>query len=179
MAFEFDTAIPLLRRTPAVVRELLIGLPEPWIVQTEGPQTWNALDVVAHLIHGEQTDWIPRVEHFLARGDTVPFTPFDRHGHAQISRGRALPELLEMFQTARADSLARLRELRLSAADLERRGMHPDFGPVTLGQHLSTWVVHDLNHLMQISRVMAQMYRDAVGPWRRYLRIVNAGVSPS
>lgn len=175
MAFDFDTALPLLRRTPGVLRELLGGLPEPWLVQTEGPDTWNAFDVVGHLIHGERTDWMPRVEHILAHGEDVPFPPFDRFAQFEVSRGRSLSELLDTFDAARADSLLRLKELRLSSADLERRGTHPEFGPVTLGQHLSTWVVHDLDHLMQISRAMAQLYGDAVGPWRRYLRIVNAG----
>jgi hypothetical protein len=174
MAFHFDTALPLLRRTPVVLRELLIGLPEPWVVQTEGPDTWNAFDVVGHLIHGERTDWIPRVEHILAHGDAIPFPPFDRFAQFDVSRGRPLEELLDAFAAARADSLARLGELRLSAVDLERRGRHPEFGVVTLGQHLSTWVVHDLDHLMQISRVMAQLYGEAVGPWQKYLRIVNA-----
>jgi hypothetical protein len=177
MTFHFDTALPLLGRTPGVLREMLIGLPEPWIVQTEGPGTWNAFDVVGHLIHGERTDWIPRVEHILAHGDSIPFAPFDRFGGFDASRGRSVEELLDIFAAARADSLARLGELRLSAADLERRGTHPEFGAVTLGQHLATWVVHDLDHLMQISRAMAQLYGEAVGPWRTYLRIVDAGVS--
>jgi hypothetical protein len=174
MAFDFATALPLLRRTPVVLRELLAGLPEPWIVQTEGPDTWNAFDVVGHLIHGERTDWIPRVEHILAYGETVPFPPFDRFAQFELSRGHSLSELIDMLAAARTDSLARLEELRLSSADLDRRGTHPEFGPVTLGQHLSTWVVHDLDHLMQVSRAMAQLYGDAVGPWRQYLRIVNA-----
>jgi hypothetical protein len=175
MTFSLETSLPLLRRTPAVLRELLDGLPEPWIVQSEGPDTWSAFDVVGHLIHGERTDWMPRVEHILAHGEALPFPPFDRFAQLDASRGRSLSELLETFATARADSLARLAELRLSSADLERRGMHPEFGSVTLAQHLSTWVVHDLDHLMQISRVMARVYDDAVGPWRKYLRIVNAG----
>ena len=178
-AFRFDTALPLLGRTPVVLRDWLIGLPEPWIVQTEGAGTWNAFDVVGHLIHGERTDWMPRVEHILAHGEAVPFPPFDRFGQFEASAGRSLAELIDTFAAARADSLARLRELNLSAADLDRRGTHPDLGPVTLGQHLSTWVVHDLDHVMQIARVMAQLYGEAVGPWRQYLRIVNAGVSRS
>lgn len=179
MTFDFDTALPILRRTPAVLRELLEGLPEPWIVQTEGAGTWNAFDVVGHLIHGERTDWMPRVEHILEHGENVPFPPFDRFAQFEASRGRPLSELLDTFAATRADSLARLRELRLSTSDLDRRGTHPEFGPVTLAQHLSTWVVHDLDHVMQISRVMARLYRDAVGPWRKYLRVVNADLNPS
>ena len=175
MTFSLETSLPLLRRTPAVLRELLDGLPEPWIVQSEGPDTWSAFDVVGHLIHGERTDWIARVEHILAHGEARPFPSFDRFAQFDASRGRSLSELLETFATARAGSLARLAELRLSSADLERRGTHPEFGSVTLAQHLSTWVVHDLDHLMPISRVMARVYDDAVGPWRKYLRIVNGG----
>jgi hypothetical protein len=175
MEFGFDTALPVLRRTPDVVRELLADLPAPWIVQTEGPDTWSAFDVVGHLIQAERTNWMPRVRHLLEHGEAAPFPPFDRVAHFQASRGRSLAELLDAFAAAPADSLARLVELRLAPEDLTRRGTHPDFGPVTLAELLSTWVVHDLDHLVQISRVMAQTYRDAVGPWRQYLRIVRDG----
>ena len=184
MAFDFHTALPLLGRTPGVLRELLAGLPEPWIVQTEGPETWNAFDVVGHLIHGERTDWMPRVEHILAHGENVPFPPFDRFAQFDVSRGRSLLELLDTFAAARADSLARLRELRLSTADLDRRGTHPEFGPVTLGQHLSTWVVHDLDHLVQIfeshgaaiwrrCRSLAQIFADCE---RRRQSVLSAAI---
>jgi hypothetical protein len=174
MRFDVDTALPMLRRTPAVLRVWLADLPEPWIVQTEGDGTWNAFDVVGHLIHGERTDWIPRVEHLLTHGEAVPFPPFDRFAQLEASKGRTLVELLDTFEVVRTDSLARLAELRLTPADLERRGTHPEFGAVTLSQHLSTWVVHDLDHLMQTARAMAQLYKVAVGPWEKYLRIVNA-----
>jgi hypothetical protein len=167
--FRFDDALPVLRRTPRVLRALLEDLPEPWITATEGPRTWSPFDVVGHLIHGERTDWVPRVEHILRHGDAVPFPPFDREAMFEASKGRSLAELLDTFQQARAGSLERLEALGLTTANLERRGRHPEFGVVTLGEHLATWVAHDLSHIGQVVRVMARQYSTAVGPWRAYL----------
>jgi hypothetical protein len=155
------------------VNDLLRGLPDSWIVATEGPNTWSPFDVVGHLIHAERTDWIPRVEHLLRHGEAVAFPPFDREGMFAVSRGKPLTELLETFAVARRESLERLEALGLTDADLARRGAHPDFGSVTLGQHMATWVVHDLGHLRQIARVMARRYSEAVGPWRAFLSFLG------
>ena len=173
MEFRFDTALPVLERTPGVLRGLLAGLPVSWTNAVEGPGTWSPFDVVGHLIHGERADWMPRVEHILRHGDAVPFPPFDREAMFAASQGRSLGELLETFDRLRAESLARLDALGLTDADVSRRGRHPDFGVVTLGQHLSTWVAHDLGHISQIVRVMARQYGDAVGPWKAYLSILK------
>jgi hypothetical protein len=172
--FKLDDAIPVLRRTPAVVRELLLDLPEQWASAVEGPGTWSPYDVVGHLIHGERTDWVPRVEHILRHGDGVPFPPFDREAMFAASKGLSLAQLLETFATLRAGSLARLTALNLTPEDLSRRGLHPQLGVVTMGQHLATWVAHDLSHVSQIVRVMAKQYTEAVGPWRAFLSIVGA-----
>ena len=172
MDFRFDEALPILRRTPGVLRPLLNGLPEVWIAATEGPGTWSPFDVVGHLIHGERTDWIPRAEHLLERGEAVPFPVFDREAMFGASKGRTLSELLDTFEELRRSSLARLDALKLTEADLSRRGRHPELGVVTLGQHLATWVAHDLSHLSQVVRVMARQYTETVGPWRAYLSIL-------
>jgi hypothetical protein len=172
--FRFEDGLPVLRRTPGSLREMLLDLPEPWITATEGPGTWSPFDVVGHLIHGERTDWIPRVEHLLRHGDSVAFPVFDREAMFEASRGRSLPELLDTFGGLRAESLGRLAALDLTDADLARRGRHPEFGVVTLGQHLATWVAHDLGHTAQVVRVMARQYAEAVGPWRAYLPILGA-----
>ncbi|HSL20114.1 MAG TPA: DinB family protein [Vicinamibacterales bacterium] len=173
MEFRFDDALPLLRRTPAVLRELLQDLPRDWTQAAEGPGTWSPFDVVGHLIHGERTDWVPRVEHMLRHGDAIPFPPFDREAMFAASEGLSLGQLLDTFGRLRAESLNRLRELGLTDQDLARRGRHPDFGVVTMGQHLSTWVTHDLAHVGQVVRVMARQYSEAVGPWRTYLPILG------
>ena len=173
MDFRFETALPILRRTPAVLRAQLQDLPANWTDATEGPGTWSPFDVVGHLIHGERTDWVPRIEHLLQHGDAVPFPPFDREAMFSESRGRSLRELLGTFDTLRAASLARLGQLGLTDADLSKCGRHPEFGVVTLGQHLATWVAHDLGHISQIVRVMARQYSDAVGPWQAYLSILR------
>jgi len=173
MMFRFDEALPVLERTPGALRALLQDLPAAWTSATEGPTTWSPFDVVGHLIHGERTDWVPRVEHILRHGDAVPFPAFDREAMFTASSGLPLTELLDTFDRLRKESLARLAELELTDADLARRGLHPQFGVVTIDQHLATWVAHDLSHISQVVRVMARQYTDAVGPWRAYLSILG------
>ena len=173
MTYRVDEAIALLERTPRILRAWLDELPEAWTRVDEGEGTWSAFDVVGHLIHGERTDWIPRVEHILAKGESEPFPPFDREAMFEASRGKPLPELLDTFAALRGRNLIRLRGFALTEADLDRRGRHPEFGPVTLRQHLATWVAHDLTHLSQIARVMAKRYGDEVGPWKAYLSILK------
>ena len=174
MTFRFDEALPVLRRTPGALRALLEDLPGTWTSATEGPNTWSPFDVVGHLIHGERTDWVPRVEHILRHGDAVPFPAFDREAMFTASRGLSIAELLDTFDRLRTSSLDRIGELRLTDADLARRGLHPHFGVVTMDQHLATWVAHDLGHISQVVRVMARQYTDAVGPWRAYLSILGS-----
>ncbi|HEX2249831.1 MAG TPA: DinB family protein [Gemmatimonadales bacterium] len=161
--------MPLLRATPDVLRAWLAGLPEPWTKANEGADTWSPFDIVGHLIHGERTDWIPRLELVLAHGASQAFTPFDRFAQFRESRGKTLAELLDTFAELRRANLSRLESLRLTQADLDRPGLHPELGTVTVSQLLATWVVHDLNHLCQIARVMGRQYSDAVGPWVEYL----------
>lgn len=173
MEFRFEDALPVLRSTPGVLRTLLQDLPAPWTDATEGPGTWSPYDIVGHLIHGERTNWIPRVEHILRHGDAVVLPAFDREAMFAASRGLSLGELLNTFDELRKGSLTRLEALALSNTDLTRRGRHPEFGQVTLGQHLATWVVHDLGHIRQVVRVMARQYSDAAGPWRAYLPVLE------
>jgi len=173
MDFGFSQALPILRRSPAVLRELLLDLPDVWIRATEGRDTWSPYDVVGHLIHGERSDWMPRLEHILRHGEAVPFPVFDREAMFAASQGLPLADLLDTFARLRTESLADLISLQLTEADLEKRGRHPEFGAVTMRQHLATWVAHDLGHISQTVRVMARQYSDAVGPWRAYLSILS------
>lgn len=173
MEFRLDDALPVLRRTPAALRGLLADLPERWTAAVEGPGTWSPYDVVGHLIHGDRTDWMPRVDHLLRHGDAVPFPQFDREAMFAASQGLSLSDLLETFDRLRTESLERLAALGLTDQDMARRGRHPEFGVVTLGQHLATWVAHDLGHVAQVVRVMARQYSEAVGPWRAYLSILG------
>ena len=161
----------LLERTPAVLRALLGGLPDPWTTGNEGQDTWSPYDVVGHLIHGERVDWMARLAIILNDGPKKTFEPFDRFAQFDESRGKMLATLLDEFAGLRAANLERLRSLELTDADLERTGTHPRFGTVTARQLLATWTVHDLDHLMQVSRVMARQLTDEVGPWVEYLRI--------
>src|SRR4026209_1424625 len=172
--FRFDDALPVLRRTPAILSELLVDLPGRWTDAVEGPGTWSPFDVVGHLIHGERTDWLPRVERMLVHGDTIPFDAFDREAIFTASKGLSLADLLDTFEALRRENLDRLAALGLTDADLERRGRHPELGVVTIKQHLATWVAHDLGHISQIVRVMATQYSEAAGPWRAYLSILRS-----
>jgi hypothetical protein len=165
--------ISLLTRTPAALDALLRDLPETWTFRNEGENTWSAFDVVGHLIHGERTDWMPRARMVLEFGETRTFVPFDRWGHVQEIRGKSLGQLLDEFARLRSQNLAELRALNLQPEDLERRGRHPALGAVTLFELLATWAAHDLTHLHQVSRVMAYQYREAVGPWRKYLGVLQ------
>ena len=168
-----DEATAILARTPATLDALLRGLPDGWINANEGGDTWSPFDVIGHLIHGEQTDWLPRARIILARGDARPFDTFDRFAQFRASQGRTLSELLDEFAAMRSENLRELTVLALTDADLDRRGLHAELGPVTMRQLLATWVAHDLDHLVQIARVLARQYSDEVGPWRAYLRIIS------
>jgi hypothetical protein len=165
----------VLARTPAALRALLDGLPEPLLTQRPDENTFSALDVVGHLIHAEHTDWIPRLRLILEHGDSRPFEPFDRYGFREALQGRPAAELLDEFERLRRANLAVLEGLRLTPQQLTLPGRHPALGPVTLGQLLTTWAVHDLNHIAQAARLLSAPWADAVGPWRAYLRILNAG----
>ncbi len=173
MEHNLQHTISLLARTPAALNALLRDLPEAWTRKNEGENTWCAFDVIGHLIHGERTDWIPRVKRILQDGEARTFDPFDRSGHAREIQGKSLGQLLDEFARLRSDNLAELRGLNLRQEHLELRGRHPALGVVTLSQLLATWVAHDLTHLHQISRIMAHQYREAVGPWERYLGVLQ------
>jgi hypothetical protein len=165
--------IALLSHTPAALDALLRDLPKGWTFVNEGENTWSAFDVIGHLIHAEQTDWIPRVRIVLQFGETRTFESFDRGGHEREIQGKSLGQLLDEFALLRSENLGELRALNLRHEDLDLRGRHPAFGVVTLSQLLATWAAHDLTHLHQISRIMANQYRAAVGPWSAYLGVLQ------
>jgi len=173
MKFDPDHAIAVLSQTPATLRSLLGNLPSDWIEGNEGPETWNPYDVIGHLIHGEKTDWIPRMEIILSDGANRKFEPFDRFAQFENSRGKPLQQLLDELEALRKENIEKLRAKNLHATDLMRTGIHPAFGEVTLAQLLATWVVHDLDHVAQIARVMAKQYKAEVGSWVEYLKILR------
>ena len=168
-----EETVNLLTRTPEVLNALLRGLPESWTQSNEGEGTWSPFEVVAHLIHAEHDNWIPRARTIVDHGESWPFAPFGREGDFEQSRRRTLAELLDEFAQARAESLRQLAAMELLPPDLEKKGNHPALGSVTQSELLATWAAHDLTHLHQISRVMAVQYRDAVGPWAKYLGVMQ------
>ena len=171
--FELSLGNAVLERTPHALYSMLAGLPDAWVRATEGPETWSPFDIVGHLIHAERADWIPRARLILEQGVNRRFTPFDRAAMFRESAGKSLVELLDEFSHLRTENLSTLAGWRLTESQLALEGEHPEFGPVTLRQLLATWVTHDLGHVAQIARVMAKQYRDAIGPWRAYLPIVD------
>jgi hypothetical protein len=172
-SFVMEEAVAILARTPATLDTLLRGLPDGWIAAHEGGETWSPFDVMGHLIHGERTDWVPRAKMILEHGEGRAFDRFDRFAQFAASEGRTLASLLDEFATLRQEGLREVAAMNLTEADLDRRGRHPALGVVTLRQLLATWVAHDLDHVVQISRVLARQYSDEVGPWRAYLRIIS------
>jgi hypothetical protein len=173
MQHNLQHTISLLARTPATLDALLRELPQEWTMRNEGGNTFHAFDVLGHLIHGERTDWMPRTKRILEFGESRAFDRFDRRAQERDSQSKSLPELLDEFARLRAANLAELRALKLTDQDLNRRGLHPELGTVTLSQLLATWAAHDLTHLHQLSRIMAHQYRDAVGPWTAYLGVMQ------
>lgn len=173
MDFQLDQALPILRRTPAVLNELLRDLDDDWVNSNEGPETWSPYDIVGHLIHGDEADWIPRAKIILAHGTARAFEPFDRFAQFEKAKGKTLSQLLERFGQVRRHNLDELTRMQLTPDQMAIRGLHPGLGEVTLGQLLATWTVHDLSHISQITRVMCKQYSAAVGPWKEYLPVLT------
>lgn len=173
MEYKISEAIEVLERTPYALEQLLSGLSDNWTKNNEGPDTWNPYDVVGHLIHAEKTDWVVRMDVILAEGGDKKFPPFDRFGQFNASKGKSLQELLTEFKEVRRKNIDILLSKKLTDADLNKTGVHPDFGNVTLKQLLATWVTHDFTHMAQIVRVMAKQYKTEVGPWTAYISVLN------
>ena len=171
--FDLEQALAVLARTPAVLDAWLRDLPEAWTKCDEGVETFSAFDVVGHLVHGERADWMPQLARILEHGESQAFEAFDRFAQREESRGKTIERLLDEFAQLRRVNLTKLRSLKLDAARLELRGRHPALGIVTVRELLATWVVHDLNHVAQIARVMSKRYVNDVGPWKAYLPVLT------
>ncbi len=173
--FDLTDSLLILERTPATFRALLEGLPDSWLLVDEGPDTFSPYENLGHLVHGERADWLTRARIILEQGESRTFEPYDRFAQRRESAGKPLATLLDEFATLRAANLETLRSWNIGERELALEGIHPAFGPVTLRQLLAAWVVHDLGHLAQTSRVMAKRHREAVGPWRQYLPVLDRG----
>lgn len=179
MRFQYLDAAQVLSRTPATLREMLSGLSDDWLHADEGAGTFSPFEVVGHLVEAERTNWLPRARVIRAGEPSAAFPPFDRYAHRHLYAGRPLSELLDRFAQLRSENLAEVESWALAEEDLRAQAQHPQFGPVTLGQLLSTWVVHDLGHIAQIARVMAKQYREAIGPWAEFLPVVTDRPRPA
>jgi len=173
MKYSLEKSYQILERTPAVLKALLSSLDNDWVMNNEGPETFSPYDVIGHLIHGEKTDWAARAKIILEFGLSKPFEPYDRFAQYQESKGKTVTQLMDEFERVRKDNMTWLKSLNLTEADLDKKGMHPKLGEVTLRNLLSTWVAHDLTHLAQITRVMARQFKEEMGPWPEFFRILN------
>lgn len=173
MNFDLEKSFEIWERTPAALRTLLKNLHSDWVLNNEGPETFSPFDVVGHLIHGEKTDWPVRIKMILEDGTSKTFVPYDRFAMYHESEGKNIAQLLDAFEVIRKQNVRWLHSLNLSATDLIKKGVHPKFGEVTLQQLLATWVVHDLTHISQVTRVMAKQYKDEIGPWLEFFRIMS------
>ena len=173
MIFTIDKSYQVLGSTPAVLKSLLSHLNDDWVMNNEGPETFSPYDVVGHLVHGEKTDWAIRIRRILEHGTALPFIPYDRFAQFEESKGKNLLQLLDEFEQLRNENLDWLKSLELKETDFDKKGMHPSLGEVTLRNLLATWVVHDLTHIAQITRVMAKQYKEEIGPWTEFFRILN------
>ena len=171
--FSLDQALEVLRNTPRTIRNLLTGLSDDWIFATEGGDSWSAFDIVGHLISGDRTDWVVRARIICEHGSSRSFDPYDRFSQFEESKGKSLADLLDEFDRTRPEAIRDLEALINSDEDLDRTGVHPDFGEVTMRQLLASWVVHDLGHIAQISRVLAKRYTADTGPWIQYLPVLT------
>lgn len=172
MKFETTKAIEVISCTPKTLKAMLENLSDEWTNERNGDQ-WSPFDVIGHLIHGEKTDWIPRTRIILAKGEDRTFEPFDRFAQEKESEGKSLPELLEEFDRLRKQNVEALRELDPTPEHLKLRGIHPEFGEVTLEELLAAWVVHDLTHIRQISVSLALKYKESAGIWKKYMTILQ------
>ncbi len=173
MEFSLDKSIEILERTPHVLIQWTNHLSADWIMNNEGDETWSVFDVIGHLIHGEKTDWINRIEIILSKEGNKEFVPFDRFAQMEESKGKSLEQLLKEFLVVRELSLKKLKGFNLTENDYNKTGIHPKFGAVTLSQLIAAWTVHDLDHISQISRVMAKQYKEPTGPWIEFLKILR------
>jgi hypothetical protein len=173
MKSDLAKTIAILERTPSVLTAMLKGLPDEWVMNNEGLDTFSPYDVVGHLLHGEKADWPDRVRMIIEHGPSKTFIPYDRFAMYEESKGKSLAQLLEEFAVLRKKNVEWLQSLQLTDEDLGKKGMHPNFGEVTQDQLISTWAVHDLTHIAQIGRVMAKQYKTEIGPWSAFFRVLE------
>lgn len=172
MEFDLAKSTEVLERTPQILEDLLLGISGDWVMNNEGEETWSPYDIVGHLIHGEHTDWMVRLEIILFK-ENKNFIPYDRFAQFRESEGKSLQQLLSEFKAVRKNNVEKLKRLTLTEDELNKTGIHPEFGEITLKQLLATWTIHDLTHIAQIARVMAKQYKEAIGPWVKYFRVVQ------
>ncbi len=173
MKYSLERSYEILDRTPAVLQSLLAGLSDDWIMPNEGPETFSPYDVVGHLIHGEKTDWTARAKMILESGNTKTFERWNRVAMYEESRGKTMQQLLDEFAAIRKQNMTWFKSLSLTETGLDKKGMHPALGEVTLRNLLATWVAHDLTHIAQVTRVMAKQYKEEMGPWPEFFRILS------
>jgi hypothetical protein len=172
MDFQLHEAIEVLAQTPATLDALLRHKSAAWLHCRKAPEAFSAIDVLGHLTLAETVNWLPRIRMILA-GDLRPFPPFERFDFQAIIADKSVAELLDNFAKIRRESLQTLESFHLTEQQLDLPGTHSQFGPITLRNQIATWAVHDLGHINQIVKTLANEYSEAVGPWKAYLTILH------
>jgi hypothetical protein len=162
-----------LARTPATLSAWLGGLPAHVWHWHEATDAWSPFQVLVHLVHAEDEDWIPRIRIVLEEPGPRRFTSFDREGGLAKYGQQSPAELLDLFATKRRASVAALEALQITPLQLSRTATHPELGEVTLEQLLACWVTHDLAHIAQIARSLVRFHGAFVGPWKAFFRLLR------
>lgn len=173
MTFTLSKSLEILERTPSVLSNLLSGLSEEWINGNEGQNTWSAKQAVAHLIVCEETNWLPRVKIILFDNTNKTLEPISMTSHFDVAVHHTLDSLLHDFETLRKNGIEALKSYHLNDLDFIKSAFHPEIQEVNLKQLISTWAIHDLTHINQISRVLAKQYKNEVGPFKKYLKLLQ------
>jgi hypothetical protein len=147
--------------TPSRWQTLMATFPTDLVERQPKPDEWSAVECLRHLTDAEQFLWPVRVRAVLA-GETFP--PFSPKVQGRDYAAFSPSQLADEFARLRAAHLPLLTSI--TEADLERTGIHPDLGAVTMRQLLHTWAAHDLMHTVQAERALMQPFINETGPWR-------------
>src|SRR5688572_24216237 len=106
-----DELIDLLRKTPVILRGLTNGLDDAAAQARNGDDAWSVVEVIGHLIDAERRA-IDRIATVIAEDDPV-LEGYDQMAlvERQAYWSRSLADVLEAFETVRAERIAALEAL--------------------------------------------------------------------
>lgn len=148
-----QTTLEHLRAFQSRLLMAIHGIPESDLELRERDGKWSIKSVISHLGDLELV-YAVRIRAMLAGAGETPLQKLPQDEWvARVHRGEPLAELLEELWFHRRMNI-RLLE-RLSEDELERRGMHPDYGSISVRDAAGRIERHDEKHLAQIERIKA------------------------